>query len=60
MEINHLNSLLICKQQVLFHFIHLHFHVLDAPALEKVIREMPKKWDYNGDNNDLEDLLRDL
>ena len=26
---------------------HFHFHVLDAPALEKVIREMPKKWDRN-------------
>ena len=23
------------------------FHVLDAPALEKVIREMPKEWDRN-------------
>ena len=25
----------------------LHFHVLDAPALEKVIREKPKAWDRN-------------
>ena len=41
---NHFTTLLICNQQVLFHF---HFHVLDAPALEKVIREIPKvtKWE---------------
>ena len=26
---------------------HFHVHVLDAPALEKVIREMPKEWDEN-------------
>ena len=24
---------------------HFHFHVLDAPALEKVIREIPKQWE---------------
>ena len=44
MEDIHLHTLLICNQQVLFHF---HFHVLDAPALEKVIREIPKvtKWE---------------
>ena len=45
MEIIHLNILPIYKQQVLFHFILIHFHVLDAPALENVIREMPKVWD---------------
>ena len=27
-----------------FHF-QFHFHVLDAPALETVIRRMPKEWD---------------
>ena len=26
---------------------HFHFHGLDAPALERVIREIPKKWDEN-------------
>ena len=26
---------------------HFHFHVLDASALEKVIREKPKFWDEN-------------
>ena len=24
---------------------HFHFHVLDAPALENVIRRMPKEWE---------------
>ena len=37
MEEVHLNSLLICKQQVLFHFIHFHFHVLDADGLRDSI-----------------------
>ena len=27
-----------------FHFILIHFHVLDAPALENVIRGMSKAW----------------
>ena len=26
---------------------HFHFHVLDATALENVIRRMPKEWDEN-------------
>ena len=37
MEKVHLNSLLICKQQVLFHFISIHFHVLDADGLRDFI-----------------------
>ena len=44
MKKDHLNTLLTYEQQVLVHFIsfHFHFHVLDAPALEKVIQEIPK------------------
>ena len=39
---------------------HFHFHVLDTPALEQVIREMPKYWDWDGNDHDLEYLLRGL
>ena len=37
MEIDHFNSLLICNQQVLFHFISIHFHVIDADGLRDFI-----------------------
>ena len=37
MEKIHLNSLLICNQQVLFHFISIHFHVIDADGLRDFI-----------------------
>ena len=42
MEFGHLSTLLIYKQQVLFHSISFHFHVLDATALENVIRKKSK------------------
>ena len=45
MEKIHFSTLLIYIQQVLFHFILIHFHILDAPALEKVIREYGEKMD---------------
>ena len=40
-----------------FPFHSFHFHILDAHALEKVIREMPKKWDVidSGYSEDSED-----
>ena len=34
-----------CASNKYFSF-HFHFHILDAPALEKVIRELPKKLRY--------------
>ena len=30
---------------------HFHFHVLDADALENVIRRMPKEWDNSSDDD---------
>ena len=47
MEISHFYLLLIYKQQVLF--TSFHFHILDAPALEKVIRKMSKFLDENSE-----------
>ena len=45
MEEVHFPGLPIYKQQVLSISFHFHSHVLDAPALEKYIRNMPKDWD---------------
>ena len=62
MDFYHLYTLPICKQQVLFHFIFIsfHFHVIDASALENVIRRKPKVWDnnaYDFDDDDIKKLL---
>ena len=51
MDGSHFSGLPIYKQQVLF--ISFHFHVLDAPALEKVIRETQKYWDENYDSDSI-------
>ena len=41
MENVHLDTLLIYNQQVLFHFILIHFHILDAPSFETYINGLP-------------------
>ena len=52
MEINHFSALPIYNQQVLFiSFSHFHFHALDAPALKKYIRNIPKDWGENSDSS---------